>query len=156
MIPVLGLISSPLPRRVQRHRDPCALPSWRGFRPLHHRPPDLDWLVYDMGMLPFSCLPPFTVGIQISTVANPSSFNDFHTANGSDQLAVPYFKGQGPQGCIPINIGALGLSGVSDGSNVTLQFIQDGSDGQLYQVRQTSRFFILMIHPSPISCSAWT
>jgi len=89
--------------------------------------------------------PRFTVGIQISTVANPDSFDDFHTSSGSDQLAVPYYEGQGTQGCVPINIGALGLSGVGDGSNVTLQFVQDGSDGQLYQARQILRPLISLI-----------
>jgi len=101
----------------------------------------MDWLVHDAGhtsLLSFT--PLFTVGIQISTDPNPDSFDDFHVANGSDQLAVPYFEGQGTQGCIPINIGALGLPGVGNGSNVTLQFVQDGSDGSLYQVRQTLRF----------------
>jgi len=77
--------------------------------------------------------PHWTVGIQISTAENPSSFADFHTTNGSDQLAVPYFKGQGSQGCIPVNISSLDLPDVTNGSNVTLQFVQDGSDGNLYQ-----------------------
>ena len=77
----------------------------------------------------------FTVGVQISTDPNPNSFDDFHTSNGSDQLAVPYFQGQGSQGCIPVSIGALGLPGIANGSNVTIQLVQDGSDGSLYQVR---------------------
>ena len=89
--------------------------------------------------------PSSTVGIQISADPNPDSFDDFHTANGSDQLAVPYFQGQGTQGCVPINVGALGLPGVGSGSNVTLQFVQDGSDGQLYQVRQTFGFLIFSL-----------
>jgi hypothetical protein len=37
-----------------------------------------------------------------------------------------------------VNISSLGLPEVADGSNVTLQFVQDGSDGSLYQV---SRIF---------------
>jgi hypothetical protein len=77
--------------------------------------------------------PHWTVGVQISTVANPDSFDDFHIANGSDQLVVPYYQSQGTQGCIPVNIGALGLPGVGNGSNVTLQLVQDGTDGNLYQ-----------------------
>lgn len=84
----------------------------------------------------------FIVGVQISTVANPDSFEDFHTANGSDQLAVPYYEGQGTQGCIPISIGALGLPGVTDGSNVTIQIVQSGSDGSLYQVRRAFHFIV--------------
>jgi hypothetical protein len=95
-----------------------------------------------MCLLQFSGSPIFSVGIQISTAQDPSSFTDFHTSNGSDQLAVPYFSGQGPQRCIPVNVTALGLPGVGDGSNVTLQFVEDATDGYLYQVRQLVRFSI--------------
>ena len=95
--------------------------------------------------LPFLELTPlFTVGVQISTVANPDSFEDFHNSSGGDQLAVPYYESQGTQGCVPVNIGALGLAGVTDGSNVTLQFVQDGSDGRLYQVRQTFQLVVFL------------
>ncbi|KAF9651238.1 hypothetical protein BDM02DRAFT_3091692 [Thelephora ganbajun] len=95
--------------------------------------------------------PHWTVGIQISTDPDPNSFAAFHTANGSDQLAVPYYQSQGTQGCVPVNIGALGLPGVSDGSNVTLQFVQNASDGDLYQCMDltlSSNFTI----PSNIQC----
>lgn len=98
----------------------------------------------------------FTVGVQISTVANPDSFDDFHTANGSDQLAVPYYESQGTQGCIPVNISALSLPGVTNGSNVTLQLVQDGTDGNLYQVRRIlSSFFSLTLAHHTLSCSVW-
>ena len=112
----------------------------------------MDQLVHSTGTLPCSRSPPFfTVGIQISTLANPDSFDAFHTANGSDQLAVPYYQSQGTQGCVPTNIGALGLPGVGDGSNVTLQFVQDGSDGKLYQVRRTLHVSASLLRNSPFS-----
>lgn len=96
--------------------------------------------------------PIWTVGIQISTAQNPSSFNDFHNSNGSDQLAVKYFEGQGSQSCIPVNIAALGLPGVGEGSNVTLQFVQDASDGQLYQCMDLTLSSSFMI-PSDVQCT---
>jgi len=98
--------------------------------------------------------PLFTVGVQISTVANPDSFDDFHTANGSDQLAVPYYESQGTQGCIPVNISALGLPGVTDGSNVTLQLVQDGTSGNLYQVRRILGFFFFLTLAHHTLCRA--
>ena len=108
----------------------------------------------DTHILPLSSSPLFSVGIQISTDANPNSFDNFHTSNGGDQLAVPYFQGQGTQGCVPVSIGTLGLPGVADGSNVTLQFVQDGSDGSLYQVRQIFYFIIFFL--DRVTFSAWT
>ncbi|KAF9780039.1 hypothetical protein BJ322DRAFT_1012483 [Thelephora terrestris] len=96
--------------------------------------------------------PTWTVGIQISTAQDPSSFTDFHTSNGSDQLAVPYFSGQGPQRCIPVNVTALGLPGVGDGSNVTLQFVEDATDGYLYQCMDLTLSSTFMI-PSDVQCT---
>lgn len=96
--------------------------------------------------------PQWTVGIQISTASDPSSFNDFHNVNGSDQLAVNYFEGQGSQACIPVHIEALGLPGVTDGSNVTLQFVMDATDGQLYQCMDLTLSSTFMI-PSNVTCT---
>lgn len=96
--------------------------------------------------------PEWTIGIQISTAQDPSSFADFHTANGSDQLVVPYNKGEGSQACFPVNIAALGLPGVGDGSNVTLQFVQDATDGQLFQCMDLTLSSTFTI-PSNVSCT---
>jgi len=73
-------------------------------------------------------------GVIISTVPNPNSFDNF-TVNGERQF-VRYFAKEEAAGtfCIPLNISAAGLDGVKDGSNVTIQVVFDGGDGNLYQV----------------------
>ena len=72
---------------------------------------------------------PHSVGIQLSTSSNPSSFQDF-------SAAVPFFQVTG-EGlfCFPIDLQAANISGVQNGTNVTLQFTYDGGDGELFQVR---------------------
>ena len=40
--------------------------------------------------------------------------------------------------CIPLDLSNTGISGVSDGANVTIQFLFDGGDGNLYQVKTSS------------------
>jgi hypothetical protein len=68
------------------------------------------------------------VGVELSTLENPTSFQNFTEA-------VPFFqvKGEGSF-CFPVDFAASGISGLQDGSNVTIQLIFDGGDGQLYQV----------------------
>jgi hypothetical protein len=36
--------------------------------------------------------------------------------------------------CIPLDLSNTGISGVSDGANVTIQLVYNGGDGNLYQV----------------------
>jgi hypothetical protein len=36
--------------------------------------------------------------------------------------------------CIPIEITSLGLAGVTDGANVTIEVVFNGPDGTLFQV----------------------
>ena len=83
-----------------------------------------------------------TVGVMLSTAASPESFNDFHTASGADQLVVDYFKGTGTSGCISVVPNGAGISGIQNGSNVTLQMVFDGGDGKLYQVSHTNCFSV--------------
>ena len=82
---------------------------------------------------------PLAVGVMISTVPDPNNFANFTDSRGNYQMVVNYFETSGEgEFCAPINISALGLEGVTDGTNVTLQFIYSGGDGNLYQVRLTS------------------
>ena len=81
----------------------------------------------------------------LSTAASPASFNDFHTASGADQLVVDYFKGTGSSGCITVMPNRAGISGIQNGTKVTLQMVFDGGDGKLYQVSRTNCFFALGI-----------
>lgn len=71
----------------------------------------------------------------ISTVSNPNNFDNF-TANGQQQL-VRGFAHEDNAGtfCMPLNISAANIPGVGDGSNVTIQVVFEGGDGNLYQVR---------------------
>ncbi|CAL1696523.1 unnamed protein product [Somion occarium] len=71
--------------------------------------------------------PSFTVGLLLSTAQNPNNFANF-------SQAVQFFQaeGEGPF-CFPIQLAAAGISGVSDGTNATLQVVFDGGDGKLYQ-----------------------
>ena len=76
--------------------------------------------------------------VLISIVQDPTNFSVF--SNGSDAsnipFAVPFFQTSGEgAACIPIDIGKLGISGVGNGTNVTIQVQFDGGDGNLFQVR---------------------
>jgi len=96
--------------------------------------------------------PQWTVGVMISTAASPSSFNDFRTSSGADQLVVGYFQGTGPSGCVRVQASAAGISGIQNGTNVTLQMVFDGGDGKLYQcmdVTLDDQFTI----PTDVSCA---
>ncbi|KZV77634.1 hypothetical protein PENSPDRAFT_645265 [Peniophora sp. CONT] len=79
----------------------------------------------------------WTFGVEISTKQNPTSFANFtanNTDNGQDQLVRQFATGSGEGSiCIPLDLNSTGISGVKDGANVTLQFIFDGGDGELFQ-----------------------
>jgi len=77
--------------------------------------------------------PSWTAGVLISVKADPTSFNDFTNSSGGNQLVVPYVQSGGTFGCISVNASSSGISGVSDGANVTLQMAFNGGDGNLYQ-----------------------
>jgi hypothetical protein len=75
------------------------------------------------------------VGILVSTKQNPSSFNDFNNASGGNQLAVNFFQTSGEGlACFNIDLSKSGISGVTDGANVSIEVVFDGGDGTLYQV----------------------
>lgn len=77
-----------------------------------------------------------SVGVIISTVQNPTSFDNF-SSNGVQQFVSPYAK-EASAGtfCMPLNISASNAAGVKDGANVTIQVVWSGGDGNLYQVSQ--------------------
>lgn len=68
------------------------------------------------------------VGVNISTVQNPNSFDEFFQAS-------PFFQvtGEGPA-CFPLHLASSGVDGIINGVNATLQFIFNGGEGDLYQV----------------------
>lgn len=75
-----------------------------------------------------------SVGVTLSTVSSPTSFSDFQTTSGADQLVVGYFQGTGASGCTRFMPTAAGVPGVQNGANVTFQMVFDGGGGKLYQV----------------------
>ena len=73
----------------------------------------------------------------ISIEQNPTNFSVFNTSTTGVTLpvAVPFFKTSGEGlACIAIDIESLGIEGIKDGSNVTIQVQFDGGDGNLFQV----------------------
>jgi len=75
------------------------------------------------------------VAILLSTVQDPTSFNNFTTSSGQQQFARNFASGSGEgELCIPLDLNNTGISGVQDSANVTIQFVFNGGDGSLYQV----------------------
>ncbi|RDB28521.1 hypothetical protein Hypma_015284 [Hypsizygus marmoreus] len=75
----------------------------------------------------------WTAGVIISTVQNPTSFDNF-SVSGQQQIVGPYAKEEAAGTfCIPLNISAAGIDGATDGANVTIQIVFAGGDGNLYQ-----------------------
>ncbi|KAF5311836.1 hypothetical protein D9619_003325 [Psilocybe cf. subviscida] len=71
--------------------------------------------------------PSWTAGVQVSTNANPQSFDNF-------QLVNSFFKVNGEgQFCIPLDFKKSNATSLTAGQNVTIQIVYTGGDGQLYQ-----------------------
>jgi len=97
--------------------------------------------------------PSWTVGVLISTAASPTSFNDFHTSSGADQLVVGYYEGNGTNGlCVSVKPTAAGIPGIQNGTNVTFQMVYNGGDGILYQCMDVT-LSDQVTTPSNITCS---
>lgn len=78
-----------------------------------------------------------TAAVLISLEQNPNDFTDFNKTSSGDELpyAVPFFQGTGAgEICIPVDVGNLNIKGVGNGTNVTLQVMFAGADGNLFQV----------------------
>ncbi|KAG5341366.1 hypothetical protein C0989_011077 [Termitomyces sp. Mn162] len=92
-----------------------------------------------------------TAGVLLSTAQDPVSFDNF-SVNGVQQIVGPYAKeANAGTFCIPLNISAAGIDNVRDGSNVTIQVVFAGGDGNLYQCADltlASNFTI----PSNVTC----
>lgn len=66
---------------------------------------------------------------------DPTSFDNFTNSSGGQQLARNFASASGAgEFCIPLDLSNTGIPGVSNGANVTLQFLFNGGDGNLYQV----------------------
>lgn len=111
----------------QRCQQPHGLPSvWR-FLYDQDWAPRLDGWVYPRSSHSSGMYLNWneTAGVIISTAQNPTSFDNF-TVNGEQQFVKGFAK-QDDAGvfCIPLNISAANITGVKDGSNVTIQVCHD-------------------------------
>ncbi|KAJ6549896.1 hypothetical protein B0H19DRAFT_1264782 [Mycena capillaripes] len=68
----------------------------------------------------------WTVGANLFTKANPTTFQDFNSA------VVPFSPMSGA-GIFCMSLDLSKTNDVQDGQNVTLQFVYDGGDGELFQ-----------------------
>ncbi|KAJ9101117.1 hypothetical protein QFC21_003335 [Naganishia friedmannii] len=68
-----------------------------------------------------------TVGIYISTAANPTNWSDFSTT-----MAKSWFTGPTGAACTNIDMSTLNMN-LTNGSLVTIQMVANGGDGNLYQ-----------------------
>ncbi|KAI0374384.1 hypothetical protein BV20DRAFT_961535 [Pilatotrama ljubarskyi] len=96
--------------------------------------------------------PQWTLGGIVATVQNPNSFDNFRS-NGQFQFVVPFFKTSGEGDfCFPLDLSAANVNGMKDGANVTIQFIFDGGDGQLYQCADLTLSDNASV-PNSVSCT---
>ncbi|KAJ7275274.1 hypothetical protein B0H12DRAFT_968949, partial [Mycena haematopus] len=67
----------------------------------------------------------WTIGVNLSTSQDPQTFQDF-------SLPVFPFASESGEGlaCFPLDLSSAGLT---NGQNITLEFVFDGSDGTLFQ-----------------------
>ncbi|KAI0252598.1 hypothetical protein BJV78DRAFT_323565 [Lactifluus subvellereus] len=95
----------------------------------------------------------WSLSVLISTVQDPTSFNNFTSASGQQQLARNFASASGEGGfCIPLDLNNTGISGVQNGANVTIQLVFNGGDGSLYQCADLTLSNSFTI-PSSVSCS---
>ncbi|KAG8852019.1 hypothetical protein FRB96_008937 [Tulasnella sp. 330] len=72
----------------------------------------------------------------ISFDQNPSNFSQFNTTPSGQTYGFlkPFIQLSGTgEMCVPVDISALGLSGIGPGTNATIMVQFDGGDGELYQ-----------------------
>lgn len=92
-------------------------------------------------------------GMWLSTAQNPTSFDNFTTSSGQQQIVRGFANATGSGDfCIPLDLSNTGISGVADGANVTVQFVYNGGDQNLYQCTDLTLSNNFTI-PSNISCN---
>ncbi|EJD04042.1 uncharacterized protein FOMMEDRAFT_33917, partial [Fomitiporia mediterranea MF3/22] len=97
----------------------------------------------------------WTASVLISIDQNPTDFAAFNTSSSGVQLplAVNFFSSRGAgEICIPVDVASLSIPGVSDGSNVTLQAMFAGADGNLFQCVDVTLRANASI-PSDVTCT---
>ncbi|KAI0067876.1 hypothetical protein BV25DRAFT_1780393, partial [Artomyces pyxidatus] len=100
--------------------------------------------------------PSWNIAVLISTVQDPTSFANFSTSSGQQQLARNFASATGAgEFCIPLDLSNTGISGVSSGANVTIQIVYNGGDGSLFQCADLTLSNSFTI-PSNVSCTNGT
>jgi hypothetical protein len=81
----------------------------------------------------------------ISFAANPTDIKNFTTASdGSTQAPVrDWFRVDGADLCIGVDIQSLGYPNGTDGTNATIAVQYSGGDGDLFQVRAFNLWLFL-------------
>ncbi|KAH9176948.1 hypothetical protein EDB89DRAFT_1937279 [Lactarius sanguifluus] len=98
----------------------------------------------------------WNLAILLSTVQDPTSFDNFTTSSGQQQFARNFASGSGEgEFCIPLDLNNTGISGVQDNANVTIQFLFNGGDGSLYRCADLTLSNNFTV-PSSVSCSNGT
>ena len=76
-----------------------------------------------------------SVGMWLSTAQDPTSFDNFTTSSGQQQIVRGFANATGTGDfCIPLDLSNTGISGVGNGANVTVQFVYNAGNENLYQV----------------------
>ncbi|KAI0271525.1 hypothetical protein BC834DRAFT_447603 [Gloeopeniophorella convolvens] len=101
--------------------------------------------------------PSWNLGVLVSTVQDPTSFEDFTSTTGKyTEQDVRNFASTTGEGdfCISLDLSKTGIKGVQDDANVTIQLIyyNGGGDGNLYQCADLTLSKSFNI-PSDIKCS---
>ena len=68
---------------------------------------------------------------------NPNNASLFNVSSTGVQLPLakqPFTETGEGEFCFPIDLGSLGIQGLQNGSNVTIQIEYNGGDGNLFQV----------------------
>ncbi|OCH96596.1 hypothetical protein OBBRIDRAFT_765503 [Obba rivulosa] len=95
--------------------------------------------------------PQWTLGAIISTVQNPNNFANFTDSSGNEQTAIPFFQTSGEGSfCAPLDISDITGVTLKAGMNVTVQWIFDGGDGELFQCADLT---LADIPPPNITCT---
>ncbi|KAL5519027.1 hypothetical protein ACEPAH_710 [Sanghuangporus vaninii] len=99
--------------------------------------------------------PKWSIQVLISVEQNPTNFSVFNTSTSGQTLplAVQPFQASGEGlACFAIDIQNLGIQGVQDGSNVTIQVEFNGGDDNLFQCADLTLSSSATI-PSNVSCT---
>ncbi|KAJ7431790.1 hypothetical protein B0H11DRAFT_2128432 [Mycena galericulata] len=93
--------------------------------------------------------PSWTAFVTLSTTQNSTNFQDFSSI-------TPFLQASGEgKFCLPLDFSKTNATGLTDGQNITLEFVYDGGDGELFQCADLTLSSTAKIS-SDISCQNGT